>query len=170
MRLKDATPEERAKALDEVPGLGKSGHQQIERQLPLLTERHMSGGYFDRGDAFQKLIHHAMEQQVIPLAKGETDEPVTSDTKRLIRTPGSLHGKSGLKVVVLSRKELDSFDPLRDAVAFADESHPVNVLKPATVSLKGESIKLEPGPRELPEWAAVFAVMRGWVEPAPRKS
>ena len=36
-------------------------------------------------------------------AKGETDEPVTADVKRLIRLPGSLHGKSGLKVVTLTR-------------------------------------------------------------------
>ncbi|MCA1813180.1 MAG: hypothetical protein LC624_04420 [Halobacteriales archaeon] len=30
---------------------------------------------------------------------GETDEPVTSDVKRLIRLPGSVHGKTGLRVV-----------------------------------------------------------------------
>jgi len=36
------------------------------------------------------------------LAKVEVDEQVTVDTSRLLRVPGSLHGKSGLRVVRIS--------------------------------------------------------------------
>ncbi|MFQ5885338.1 MAG: DNA primase small subunit domain-containing protein, partial [Thermoplasmata archaeon] len=51
-----------------------------------------------------------------PSIGGETDEPVTSDIKRLIRLPSSLHGKTGFRVVLLTRSQLDDFDPLVDAV------------------------------------------------------
>ncbi|MCI4371954.1 MAG: DNA primase small subunit PriS, partial [Thermoplasmata archaeon] len=56
--------------------------------------------------------------------RAETDEPVTSDIKRLIRMPSSLHGKTGLAVIPLSREAVDGFRPLRDAVpaAWTDEN------------------------------------------------
>ncbi|MBD6956146.1 MAG: DNA primase catalytic subunit PriS, partial [Thermoplasmatales archaeon] len=47
---------------------------------------------------------------------GKTDEPVTTDIHRLIRLPGSLHGKTGLIVKPLKIDELEKFDPLDDAV------------------------------------------------------
>ncbi len=47
---------------------------------------------------------------------GETDEPVTSDIKRLIRLPGSLHGKTGFYVKSLELGQLEEFDPLIDTV------------------------------------------------------
>src|SRR5437867_13315839 len=61
--------------------------------------------------------------------RAETDEPVTSDIKRLIRMPSSLHGKTGLQVVPMSRDELDEFRPLRDAVpkAWTDDSVRMNL-------------------------------------------
>ncbi|MFW9872845.1 MAG: DNA primase small subunit domain-containing protein [Candidatus Thorarchaeota archaeon] len=46
------------------------------------------------------------------------DKPVTTDTHRLIRTPGSLHGKTGFLVKRLSFKELESFNPYTDAQVF----------------------------------------------------
>jgi DNA primase small subunit len=49
--------------------------------------------------------------------QGEADAPVTTDIHRLIRLPGSRHGGTGLRVVPLTRDQLDSFDPLRDALA-----------------------------------------------------
>ena len=50
--------------------------------------------------------------------RGETDEPVTADVRRLIRCPGSLHGGSGLRVTPLSIRDLEDFDPLQDAVVY----------------------------------------------------
>ena len=48
--------------------------------------------------------------------QAETDAPVTTDIHRLIRLPGSLHGGTGLRVVPLTREEVDRFDPFRDAL------------------------------------------------------
>jgi len=45
----------------------------------------------------------------------ELDEPVSIDIHRLIRYPGSLHGKTGFKVQEITLKELDDFNPLDEA-------------------------------------------------------
>lgn len=134
-------------------------------QLRRTDPARVREGYFDMGRMMQSASPYLIRAKAVPLAKGETDEPVTSDTKRLIRTPGSLHGKSGLRVVTLRRDELDAFDPLVDAVAFGDDPVGVRVTKPATVALRGQTIRLEEGRMRLPEWAAVFAVMRAWATP-----
>jgi len=42
----------------------------------------------------------------------EIDTPVTIDIHRLIRYPGSLHGKTGFRVQELFPDELDNFNPL----------------------------------------------------------
>ncbi|MFX1467835.1 MAG: DNA primase small subunit domain-containing protein [Promethearchaeota archaeon] len=42
------------------------------------------------------------------------DEPVTIDIHRLIRYPGSLHGKTGFKVQELYPDDLDNFNPLNE--------------------------------------------------------
>ncbi|MBM4248695.1 MAG: DNA primase catalytic subunit PriS [Euryarchaeota archaeon] len=94
-------------------------------------------------------------------ATGETDEPVTSDVKRLIRLPTSLHGKTGFLVAPLSIDEVKGFEPLRDAVVLPAAPVRVAVRKALQVRLRGEDFRLEPGPAELPAFAAVFAMGRG---------
>ncbi|MFX1411332.1 MAG: DNA primase small subunit domain-containing protein [Promethearchaeota archaeon] len=44
----------------------------------------------------------------------EIDVPVTIDTHRLIRYPGTLHGKTGFKVQEIFLDELDNFNPLNE--------------------------------------------------------
>lgn len=95
--------------------------------------------------------------------RGETDEPVTSDIKRLIRLPGSLHGKTGLRVVPLTRDGLDSFRPLRDAVPplWTDERVRVNLKNRITMEIRGEAFNLAPGVDDIPQFLAVFLAARG---------
>ncbi len=109
-------------------------------------------------DAFVDMV----EMRVKPKMKGETDEPVTSDIKRLIRLPSSLHGKTGFEVVPMTREDLDGFDPFVDAVPKAFGKQPVSVKleKPVEVRLRDEAFSLDPGVRSVPEYAAVFLVCR----------
>jgi len=109
-------------------------------------------------DAFVDMV----EMRVKPKMKGETDEPVTSDIKRLIRLPSSLHGKTGFEVVPMTREGLDSFDPFVDAVpeAFGDREVSLTLDKPAEVRLRGSTFSLDPGVRSVPEYAAVFLICR----------
>ena len=48
------------------------------------------------------------------------DTVVTTDIHRLIRLPQTLHGKTGLKSVEIPAEKLQSFDPLKEAVAFKE--------------------------------------------------
>ncbi|WP_457549619.1 DNA primase catalytic subunit PriS [Archaeoglobus sp.] len=89
------------------------------------------------------------------------DPPVTADVKRLIRLPNSLHGKTGLKVVLVDLDELESFDPKVDALAFGDGSVKVRILRKVKVELGGERYILSRGKHILPEFVAVFLMCRG---------
>lgn len=96
--------------------------------------------------------------------RGETDEPVTADVRRLIRCPGSLHGGSGLRVTPLTLSDLEDFDPLHDAVVFGDESVQLQIIKPFRTEMKGQSFDLVEGPAQLPACVAVFLMARGVAE------
>jgi DNA primase small subunit len=91
---------------------------------------------------------------------GETDEPVTTDIKRLIRCPGSLHGKTGLKVVEVDMDSIDDFDPLRDAVALSPDPVRIKVLADEDQSLGGENFHLKEGETEVPLFLAYFLIAR----------
>ncbi|MCJ7608698.1 DNA primase small subunit PriS [Candidatus Bathyarchaeota archaeon] len=60
----------------------------------------------------------ALASQEILKQSSIIDTVVTTDIHRLIRLPLTLHGKTGLKAVLLLPRALDRFDPLEDAVAF----------------------------------------------------
>ncbi|MDI6856590.1 MAG: DNA primase catalytic subunit PriS [Candidatus Thermoplasmatota archaeon] len=111
-------------------------------------------------NAFLDIINKELR---VDLTSG-TDEPVTSDTKRLIRMQSSLHGKTGFKAVSLTIDELKDFEPLRDAVAFSDLPTKIKVLGDVKFELGGEKFNLTEGLTVLPEYAAVFLIARGAAE------
>ncbi len=101
-----------------------------------------------------------LSDSIIDRLRVYIDAPVTADVKRLIRMPGSLHGKTGLRVTEV--RDLESFDPLTDAVVFGDEIVAVKVIRDFKVRLRGESVKLRKGERvRVPEFVAVFVMCRG---------
>ncbi|MGQ0536191.1 MAG: DNA primase small subunit domain-containing protein [Methanobacteriota archaeon] len=123
-----------------------------------------------RVDQFPELaaVAPALLEEAKLRSPGEADEPVTTDVKRLIRLPGSLHGKTGLRVTPLTLDRLKNFDPFREAVAFGDDPVDVEVLAPVRFGLKGVLYKLEPGRRTIPEHAAVVGVGLGKLAVLPR--
>jgi hypothetical protein len=104
-----------------------------------------------------------IREKVAMRQRGETDEPVTSDIKRLIRMPSSLHGKTGLQVVPLTRDAIDTFRPLRDAVpdTWTDDRTRVNLRNKVKGELRGESFDLPPGTNDVPQYLAIFLGARG---------
>ena len=110
----------------------------------------------------QDMLIKIMKEDVAYRLSGEVDEPVTADIKRLIRLPGSLHGKTGLKVMPITRDELNGFDPLLDALPESYTSDPitVNVKRKTDIRINGERFNLDIGVTEIPEYAAVFLVGR----------
>jgi len=110
------------------------------------------------GDAFLAIV----EMRVKGKMRGETDEPVTSDIKRLIRLPSSLHGKTGFEVVPLTRERLDGFDPFVEAIsgAFGNEDVSVSCKKPLDLRMKDRSYSLDIGHNKVPEHVAVYLLCR----------
>ncbi len=113
----------------------------------------------------QDFLIKIMAEDVAHRLSGEVDEPVTADIKRLIRLPGSLHGKTGLKVVPLTRSQLDGFDPLIDAMPseYTDDPVTVTMRKDMDIRIKGTDLHLK-GTTEVPEYAAPFLIGRKYAD------
>ncbi len=122
-----------------------------EKRLNYLDEK-------TREDLLKVVIHFSSIN-----LKGETDEPVTTDIHRLIRLPGSLHGKTGFMVKPIELKHFDEFDPLNDAIypGFTKNYVRVNVKKPFTIKALGKNYTYREGEDEMPEFLAIFSVLRG---------
>jgi DNA primase small subunit len=107
----------------------------------------------------QELLVKIMAEDVAIRISGEVDEPVTADIKRLIRLPGSIHGKSGLRVTPLSREELTDFDPMTVAIPkeYSDDPVKITMKRDYDFNMKGQHFKLS-SITEVPEYAAVFLI------------
>ncbi|MDD1751907.1 MAG: DNA primase catalytic subunit PriS [Methanotrichaceae archaeon] len=115
-------------------------------------------------DFFIKKESLDLPQVSILADRDEPDQPVTGDVRRLIRCATSLHGGSGFRVTPLDLESLHDFDPLWDAVVFGDNPIPLEITKPFSTEIKGESYKLQEGRTELPAYAAIFLMARGVAE------
>ena len=89
------------------------------------------------------------------------DEPVTTDIKRLIRMPTSLHGGSGMRVQPIELRDLHDFDPLVDAVVFSSRDVKVDARFPLTMPMLGSTYQVQKGISTVPEAVAVFLCCRG---------
>lgn len=160
-RVLSAPPKEALAYLVSLDGVGPDGARKFLERFDQAALDRLASGAIDQGPVVRRILHHLLRQWALPLAKGETDEPVTADTKRLIRLPGSLHGKSGLAALRLRRDDLDHFDPLRDAVAFGLEPVTVTARADVEMELAGERIAVKKGePTPVPEAHAVFLCSR----------
>ena len=92
------------------------------------------------------------------------DEPVTTDTRRLIRLPTTLHGGTGLRVTPVPLGDLGSFDPLQDAVVFSDRKVKVDAAVNLSMEIQGNTHEVAKGTNAVPEALAVFLCARGVAE------
>lgn len=114
-------------------------------------------------------VSQAIIKSVAVNIEGNTDEPVTADTRRLIRLPSSLHGGSGMRVVPLTLSEFENFKPLDDAVVFRKEMVDIEVISPlkpqnSKIEMNGKSFTVTEGKNTLPEYAAIYLMCRGAAE------
>ncbi len=97
--------------------------------------------------------------------KDTPDEPVTSDIKRLIRLPTSLHGKSSLEVKPVKIEAFKDFDPLEDAVVFGDSPVEISAARNSSIEMKGERYEVEASEiASLPEHVALYFMCKGAAE------
>ncbi|MBU4031257.1 MAG: DNA primase catalytic subunit PriS [Candidatus Thermoplasmatota archaeon] len=133
--------------------LGKPGDRGIDKMRSDLNLEP-----FGEDSVRNSFINHIVKEMTVDLG-GETDEPVTSDIKRLIRLPGSVHGKTGLVVRTMTVEELNGFLPLRDSVWPGFEKSTVKLmgLEDYEVKLKNTVFKVKKDTEtEVPEYAALF--------------
>ncbi|WP_407281633.1 DNA primase catalytic subunit PriS [Methanolobus sp. WCC1] len=160
-----AKDEDAVKILSGFKGIGKTTAEKLvdtfkdESRVAALKNGKMDALGGIKKDILMTIVNQGVEQMAACV-----DEPVTADIKRLIRLPGSLHGKSGMKVTALSIDELESFEPLNDAVVFSDKSVKIKVIKPFAVQMKGKDLMVEEGVQEVPEYAAIYLMCRGVAE------
>ena len=92
------------------------------------------------------------------------DQPVTRDTRRLIRLPGSLHGGSGLKTTKIDEEDLEDFRPLTDPIpeSFMGSSDlKLEIIENSEYQLNGKNESLEEGDIiEVPEYIGVHLMCR----------
>jgi len=161
-----ALPEEEAvERLSGLEGVGKETAKGFVRDLPAHIAQ--------VGDRPEPAL---MKNRVIRAAVSEkdgdfaarlrdtaalADEPVTTDIKRLIRMPSSLHGGSGMRVQPVALSELAEFDPLVDAVVFGDRPVRIESTMGLDMPMLGNSYHIEKGINTVPEALAVFLCCRG---------
>ena len=150
--------------LQEFDGIG-SGKATGALTAAANNRREIAAGNVDVHPAFYQLAK-ILAEAVFAEQTAAVDEPVTTDTHRLIRLPGSLHGGSALAVTRIPREELDQFDPLVDAVPETFVGHDVTVEldEPVTVELRGETFTLSADEVSVPEYVANFLMARGRAE------
>jgi len=135
-----------------------------EKLLTDLSEERMKRireGNLDQSKMIRKFfLNNALRKTAVSIGAGETDEPVTCDIKRLIRLPGSLHGKTGFKVVRLTVDNINDFDPMQDAVTLPDKPTRVELNQSFNIKMKKQKFNLKKGENEIPTFLAVFLIGR----------
>jgi len=141
-----------------------------EEKKPIMKRFGISKDMLDFKDSNDNIFNKLSKtpkNRFVRIALKETaihpDEPVTGDIHRLIRLPGSLHGGSGLRVTTMDSKKLETFNPMKDAIAFGDNlvkirsivNHPVT-MGDGLATLKPKSVV------DLPEMAAIYFMARNW--------
>ena len=162
--LREVKKMEREKAIKKLMELDGIGEKTASSLYDFLTEeriRRIEDGKIDQSTEFKRIAIPLIKKLSVSM-QSSTDEPVTGDIKRLIRLPGSLHGKTGLRVTNVDVDNLHEFNPLRDAVVFGENGIKVVVEKPLSIEMMENKFKIERGVREVPEYLAVFLVARGF--------
>jgi DNA primase small subunit len=155
-------------AIDILTGFDGIGKVKAKKIIDVFQDESrvaaLKKGKMDALGGIKKELLETIVNQGVEQMAACVDEPVTADIKRLIRLPGSLHGKSGMKVTALSIDELETFEPLNDAVVFSDKSVKIKVIKPFAVQMKGKDLMVDEGVQEVPEYAAIYLMCRGVAE------
>ena len=144
-------------------GVTKSDAERLLKDLSDERIERIREGQLDQSKTIRKFfLNNALRKTAVSIAAGETDEPVTCDVKRLIRLPGSLHGKTGFKVEKIKLDKLMDFNPLNDTIVFNDKKVKIEVNRPFEIEMKNKVFKLDEGTHNVPMFLAVFLIGRGF--------
>jgi len=161
-------PDEQVRLLSTVRGVSPqsagSFHKRLASLIRSIDKNDFSFCLHDRvmqamfADPESLLSHKIKEQAAL------ADEPVTTDIRRLIRHPSSLHGGSGFRVTPLDVREICDFDPLIDAVVFSERPVKVESSFAVEMPILGKNYEIQKGMNTVPEALAIFLCSRGIAE------
>ena len=145
----------------------KSNSAVILRNKELILKRCIEEGRWNSVKGVSVGTWRKLAEYVKDLESSKIDTVVTTDTHRLIRMNGTLHGKTGLRKVEFPVTRLADFDPFEEAVAFKEGAVKVFVSDAPKFRLGGSVL----GPYrrqtvEVPTAAAVLLICRGRAEVA----
>ncbi len=146
-------------------GLSRNTSDLIIDNKERILSQCITAGYWDSIKGIGVKTWKKIAEYVKDLESSKIDTVVTTDTHRLIRMNGTLHGKTGLKKTEFPLGSIDDFDPFEGAVAFKEGAVKVFVSDAPEFRLEGKVF----GPYkrktvELPTAAAVLLVCKGRAE------
>ncbi|MFX1510094.1 MAG: DNA primase small subunit domain-containing protein [Promethearchaeota archaeon] len=156
---------EHSSELGHIPGLRAKQIQLLQKDAKLISKQlsEHPARYITPKGVGQK-TWFTIAQYVVESSAAIVDEPVTTDIHRLIRLPGSLHGKTGFLVKHLNVSSLDKFDPFTDAQVFSG-SITIHVIDAPGFTLNGEQYPpMRDIKKELPLSAAMLLLCKGIAE------
>lgn len=161
--IRDMDDEEAREYVTQYDGIGENRAEAVISQARENYTEIVEDGNLNVSPVVYTIVRGIIDD-VIADKGAHIDEPVTTDTNRLIRLPESLHGGSSLAVRHIPRDELDDFDPLVDAVpdVFTSMDVTVTVEDGGQVEMNGEKYHFEDGETAtVPECVAMFLMARG---------
>ncbi len=108
-------------------------------------------------EGWKILFDHVQSKANIQL-----DQQVTVNSRHVIRLPETLHGGSGLKVMRV--KDLESFDPLTDAVCLSDRVINMITKRAFKMEIDGQSWRFKEGEAKVKEYLAVYSICHSMAE------
>jgi DNA primase small subunit len=152
---------------EDLKNAGIGNYSTVLRSKELIVKRGIEEGRWSSVKGVSIGTWRKLAEYVKDLESAKIDTVVTTDTHRLIRMDGTLHGKTGLKKVEFPANRLEGFDPFKEAVAFKEGAVKVIVSDVPEFRLGGSVL----GPYknqtvEVPTAAAVLLICKGRAEVA----
>ena len=124
------------------------------KDLNAMSRRQLPKGFGT--ETYRKLVEQSRKSQ-----SAKVDTVVTTDVHRLIRLPGTLHGKTGFKKVQIPIESLQDFDPFKKATAFNEGAIRISVTDAPRFRLnEGEFGPFRNETVELPMAAALLLICK----------
>lgn len=111
--LKTESKEDIKSKVSSYEGIGDKKADKISEKIDYILSL-LKWGAIDTSDGINIILEQKLEE--IKKMRTHIDQPVTTDTNRLLRVQDSLHGGQGLMAKSLSKEELSSFKPTVDSI------------------------------------------------------
>jgi DNA primase small subunit len=163
--------QDRPAALARLEAFDQIGETRAERVYDQVVQNPtaIASGNLEAGGPGMRIVAEHLLTELRGATTAPVDEPVTTDVRRLIRLPESLHGGTALRVVPLTRDEIAGFDPFDDAVVdrFVGQQIAVRLTDAVSGRFMGDTFTLTPGEHRVDEALGMFLMARGAAEKLP---